>query len=132
MKDFNKLFEDFMKQGQDMAEKMGKDIADAQTAWIDQMQDFMPEGVADSMKGMVGEGLDAQTRALATVAGLTAKGAEDTAIVTAAIQSAMAAGASQREITEAILQMTSIGAVSGVPKAMMAAMSAFAMDGAGK
>nr|WP_323779240.1 carboxymuconolactone decarboxylase family protein [Amylibacter sp.] len=115
-----------------MAEKIGKDFAQAQTAWLDQMQDFMPEGMADAMKGMVGEGLDAQTRALATIAGLTAKGAEDTAVLTAAIKAALVAGASQREITETILQMTSVGAVTGVQKAMMTAMSAFAMDGANK
>ncbi|MDR6264403.1 carboxymuconolactone decarboxylase family protein [Roseobacter sp. N2S] len=132
MNDFNKLFEGFIKQSQDMAEKIGKDFAQAQTAWLDQMQDFMPEGMADAMKGMVGEGLDAQTRALATIAGLTAKGAEDTAVLTAAIKAALVAGASQREITETILQMTSVGAVTGVQKAMMTAMSAFAMDGANK
>nr|WP_325253791.1 carboxymuconolactone decarboxylase family protein [Amylibacter sp.] len=132
MNDFNKLFEGFVKQSQEFAEKMGKDFAQAQTAWLDQMKDFMPEGMADAMKGMVGEGLDAQTRALTTIAGLTAKGAEDTAVLTAAIKAAMVAGASQREITETILQMTSVGAVTGVQKAMMTAMTAFAMDGANK
>lgn len=132
MNDFNKLFEGFVKQSQEFAEKMGKDFAQAQTAWLDQMKDFMPEGMAETMKGMVGEGLDAQTRALATIAGLTAKGAEDTAVLTAAINAALVAGASQREITETILQMTSVGAVTGVQKAMMTAMTAFAMDGANK
>jgi 4-carboxymuconolactone decarboxylase len=129
MSDFNKLFDGFMKQGQDMAEKLGKDFAKNQSSWTDQIKGLMPEGVAENMQNMMGEGLDIKTRALLTVAGQTAKGAEDAAAVTAAIKGAQAAGASNREITEAILQMTAVGAVTGVPKAMMLAMAAFATDG---
>lgn len=132
MNDFNKMFEGFVKQSQEFAEKMGKDFAETQATWLDQVKEYMPDGMSDTLKGMMGEGLDAQTRALVTIAGLTAKGAEDTVVLTAAIQTAMTAGASQREITETILQMTSVGAVTGVQKAMMTAMSAFAMDGAQK
>lgn len=129
MSDFSKMFEGFMQQGQDMAEKMGKEFAKNQSAWMDAAKGMMPEGMADMAEGMMGEGIDAKTRALATIAGLTAKGAEDTAAITTAIHAAVAAGASKREISETILQMTAIGAVAGVPKAMMAAMAAFSADG---
>ena len=129
MSDFTKMFEGFMKQGQEMAEQMGKDFAKNQSEWLDKAKDMMPDGMADMSQGMVGDGLDAKTRALATVAGLTAKGAEDTVAITTAINAATAAGASKREVTETILQMTAIGAVTGVPKAMMAAMAAFSTDG---
>ena len=118
-----------MKQGQEMAEQMGKDFAQNQSAWADQVKTMMPEGMADMAQGMVGEGIDAKTRSLATIAGLTAKGADDAVSLTTAINAAVAAGASKREISETILQMTAIGAVTGVPKAMMTAMSVFASDG---
>lgn len=127
MSDFSKVFEEFMKQGQDMAGQLGKKFARNQSAYLDQMKELMPENMADMAQGMIGEGIDTKTRALATIAGLTAKGAEDTAVLTAAINGALTAGPSRREITETILQMTAVGAMAGVPKAMMAAMTVFAI-----
>ena len=126
MNDVFKMFEGFLKQSQDMAEQMGKEFTKNQGEWLDKTKDFMPEGMTQAM---VGEGIDAKTRALATVAGLTANGADDTAAITTAIHAATAAGASKREILETILQMVTIGVVTGVSKAMIAAMAAFSTDG---
>ena len=126
MSDVFKMFEGFLKQSQDMAEQMGKEFTKNQGEWLDKTKDFMPEGMTQAM---VGEGIDAKTRALATVAGLTANGADDTAAITTAIHAATAAGASKREILETILQMVTIGVVTGVSKAMIAAMAAFSTDG---
>ena len=126
MSDVFKMFEGFLKQSQDMAEQMGKEFTKNQGEWLDKTKDFMPEGMTQAM---VGEGIDAKTRALATVAGLTANGADDTAAITTAIHAATAAGASKREILETILQMVAIGVVTGVSKAMIAAMAAFSTDG---
>ena len=129
MSDGFKMFEGFLKQSQDMAEHMGKEFTKNQGEWLDKTKDFMPESMADMAQDMVGEGIDAKTRALATVAGLTANGADDTAAITTAIHAATAAGASKREILETILQMVAIGVVTGVSKAMIAAMAAFSTDG---
>jgi alkylhydroperoxidase/carboxymuconolactone decarboxylase family protein YurZ len=129
MSDVFKMFEGFLKQSQDMAEQMGKEFTKNQGEWLDKTKDFMPEGMADIAQDMVGEGIDVKTRALATVAGLTANGADDTAAITTAIHAATAAGASKREILETILQMVAIGVVTGVSKAMIAAMAAFSTDG---
>ena len=126
MSDVFKMFEGFLKQSQDMAEQIGKEFTKNQGEWLDKTKDFMPEGMTQAM---VGEGIDAKTRALATVAGLTANGADDTAAITTAIHAATAAGASKREILETILQMVAIGVVTGVSKAMIAAMAAFSTDG---
>ena len=126
MNDVFKMFEGFLKQSQDMAEQIGKEFTKNQGEWLDKTKDFMPEGMTQAM---VGEGIDAKTRALATVAGLTADGADDTAAITTAIHAATAAGASKREILETILQMVAIGVVTGVSKAMIAAMAAFSTDG---
>ncbi|MDG1009198.1 MAG: carboxymuconolactone decarboxylase family protein [Amylibacter sp.] len=129
MSDVFKMFEGFLKQSQDMAEQMGKEFTKNQGEWLDKTKDFMPEGMADMAQEMVGEGIDVKMRALATVAGLTAKGADDTAAIITAIHAATAAGASKREILETILQMVAIGVVTGVSKAMIAAMAAFSTDG---
>jgi len=129
MSDVFKMFEGFLKQSQDMAEHMGKEFTKNQGEWLEKTKDFIPEGMADMAQDMVGEGIDVKTRALATVAGLTANGADDTAAITAAIHTAIAAGASKREILETILQMVAIGVVTGVSKAMIAAMAAFSTDG---
>ena len=129
MSDVFKMFEGFLKQSQDMAEQMGKEFTKNQGEWLDKTKDFMPEGMADMAQDMVGEGIDVKTRALATVAGLTANGADDTAAITTAIHAATAAGASKREILETILQMVAIGVVTGVSKAMIAAMATFSTEG---
>lgn len=129
MSDVFKMFEGFLKQSQDMAEQMGKEFTKNQGEWLDKTKDFMPEGMADMAQEMVGDGIDVKTRALATVAGLTANGADDTAAIITAIHAATAAGASKREILETILQMVAIGVVTGVSKAMIAAMAAFSTDG---
>ena len=126
MSDVFKMFEGFLKQSQDMAEQMGKEFTKNQGEWLDKTKDFMPEGMTQAM---VGEGIDAKTRALATVAGLTANGADDTAAITVAIHAAIAAGASKREILETILQMVAIGVVTDISKAMIAATAAFSTDG---
>ena len=129
MSDVFKIFEGFLKHSQDMAEQMGKEFTKNQGEWLDKMKDFMPEGMADMAQDMVGESIDVKTRALATVAGLTANGADDIAAITAAIHAAIAAGASKREILETILQMVAIGVVTDISKAMIAAMAAFSTDG---
>tara|TARA_B100001059_G_C17669105_1_gene493540 strand:+ start:96 stop:494 length:399 start_codon:yes stop_codon:yes gene_type:complete len=129
MSDVFKMFEGLLRQSQTMAEQMGKEFAKNQGEWLNKAKDLMPEGMADISQDMIGEGIDTKTRALATVAGLTVKGADDTAAITMAIHVAMAAGASKREISETILQMTAIDAVNGVSRAMIAAMAAFSTDG---
>ena len=129
MSDVFKMFEGFLKQSQDMAEQIGKEFTKNQGEWLDKTKEFMPEGMADMAQDMVGEGIDVKTRALATLAGLTANGADDTAAITAAIHASIAAGASKREILETILQMVAIGVVTGVSKAMIAAMATFSTEG---
>lgn len=129
MSDFTKMFEGFMKQGMEMADQMGAEFSKVQGAWFDQVKDYLPEEVAARLSDAMGPGVDAKTRALLTIAGITAKGAGDTAALTAAIKAARSADASQREVSEAILQMAAIGALDGVGKAMPVAMSVFATEG---
>ncbi|MEM6617676.1 MAG: carboxymuconolactone decarboxylase family protein [Pseudomonadota bacterium] len=135
MSELAKFFDGMMRQSQDMAEKMGMDTR-LMDPWREMMvknvelaEDMVPAQMKEALEHMVGQGLDPKARALTTVAGLTARGAEDTAILTTAINAAIAAGASNREISETILQMAGIGAVTGVPKAMTIAMGIMASKG---
>ena len=132
MSDFQKMFEGFMKQGQDLADQMGQEFSKAQAQWLDQVKDYLPEGVAEQLGDIMGEGIDAKTRALLTIAGLTAKGGGDQAALGAAIQAARQAGATRREITETIMQMGAVGSFDGVTKAMTVAMTVLATDGGTK
>ena len=129
MNDFAKLFDSFMKQGQDMAEQMGAEFQKAQAQWFDVMKDYMPPEVAEQMADMIGPGLDPKTRALLIIAGLTAKGAGDREALAGAVQAARAAEASRKEVMETILQMGTIGAFDGVAKASAIAMTVLAAEG---
>ena len=129
MSDFAKMFEGFMKQGQEFAEQMGAEVQKAQSAWLDQVGDYLPDGMAEQLGDLMGPGIDTKTRALLTVAGLTAKGGGDREALAAAIKVAREAGASRREITETIMQMGAVGALDGVTKAMGVAMATLATDG---
>ena len=129
MSDFSKMFEGFMKQGQDMAEQMGAEFQKSQNQWFDAMKDHLPSEVADQMADMMGPSLDAKTRALLAIAGLTAKGAGDREALAGAITAARAAETSRKEIMETILQMGTIGAFDGVAKASTIAMAVLASEG---
>lgn len=129
MNDFQKMFEGFMKQGQEFADQMSGEVAKAQSAWLDQVKDYLPDEVAEQMGDALGPGIDAKTRALLTVGGLTAKGGGDREALAGAIKAARAAGASRREVSEAIMQMGAVGALDGVTKAMGVAMAVLSSEG---
>lgn len=129
MTDFAKLFDGFMRQGQQMAEQMGTEFQKAQAQWFEGMKDHLPPEMADQMAGMMGPGLDPKARALMTIAGLTARGGGDHEALTGAIKAARAAGAGHREVTETILMMGAIGAFDGVAKASAIAMTVLAAEG---
>lgn len=75
------------------------------------------------------EGLDEKTRLLATVAALTALGAQTRPQLKVNIASARKVGASQREIGEVILQMALYGGLPATINAMNAALEVFDEEG---
>ncbi len=74
------------------------------------------------------EGLDAKTRLLLTIAALTVQGAMAEPQLRLAVRHARAAGATQREIAEAIWQMSMFGGVPAMQKALEVAQSVFAEE----
>ena len=72
------------------------------------------------------EGLDARTRFLVTIAGLTVLGPLGEPQLRVTIRNALAAGATKREIAEVIWQMSMFGGMPAMQKALEIAQSVFA------
>lgn len=85
---------------------------------------------ADTLNAMMGKtfnpnGLDAKTRLLLTLMGLTVQGATAEAQIDLTIRNAIAAGATQQEIAETIAQAAMFGGVPAMTKAMEIATTVF-------
>ena len=127
-------FEALFKQTQDMAQDMAKAMNPA-------LASFTPEGFekmwptipAEMMEMMMGkqfnpEGLDAKTRLLLTLQGLTIQGAIAEPQIRLTVRHALAAGATKQEIADTIAQAAMFGGVPAMNKAMELARQA--IDGA--
>jgi 4-carboxymuconolactone decarboxylase len=95
------------------------------------METFNPKGFEklwptmpkDSMemwfgRGVSKDGLDAKTRLLLTLAGLTMQGAQAETPVRMTVRHAMAAGATKDEIAETIAQMSMFAGIPAMTRAM--------------
>tara|TARA_R110002074_G_scaffold315578_1_gene485996 strand:- start:415 stop:828 length:414 start_codon:yes stop_codon:yes gene_type:complete len=127
-------FEALFKQTQDMAQDMAKAMNPA-------LSSFTPEGFekmwptipAEMMEMMMGkqfnpEGLDAKTRLLLTLQGLTIQGAQAEPQIRLTVRHALEAGATKQEIADTIAQAAMFGGVPAMNKAMELARQA--IDGA--
>jgi len=127
-------FEALFKQTQDMAQDMAKAMNPA-------LASFTPEGFekmwptipAEMMEMMMGkqfnpDGLDAKTRLLLTLQGLTIQGAIAEPQIRLTVRHALEAGASKQEIADTIAQAAMFGGVPAMNKAMELARQA--IDGA--
>ncbi|WP_342075273.1 carboxymuconolactone decarboxylase family protein [Yoonia sp. SS1-5] len=113
-------FEAMMKMGADWAKAMNVDT-DMFTAkgfeamWPtmskDQMEMFFGKGISPG-------GLDAKTRLMLTLAGLTVLGAQAEAQIRLTVRHLVEAGATKQEIAEVIAQMGMFAGVPAMNKAM--------------
>jgi 4-carboxymuconolactone decarboxylase len=69
-------------------------------------------------KGISKDGLDAKTRLLLTLAGLTMQGAQADTQVRMTVRHALAAGATKDEIAETIAQMSMFAGIPAMTRAM--------------
>jgi 4-carboxymuconolactone decarboxylase len=79
-------------------------------------------------KGLNPEGLDAKTRLLLTLMGLTVMGAQAEAQIRLTVRHAVEAGATKQEIAETIAQAGLFGGVPAMTKAMDLATDALKED----
>jgi 4-carboxymuconolactone decarboxylase len=120
MTDPTNPFAAMMKMGQDMAKSMNP----ALEAFTPKgFEDMMPTLSAEMMETMMGktlnpEGLDAKTRLLLTLTGLTIQGAQAEAQIRITVRHLVEAGATKQEIAETIAQAAMFGGVPAMSRAM--------------
>ncbi|WP_341366705.1 carboxymuconolactone decarboxylase family protein [Yoonia sp. BS5-3] len=111
-------FDAMMKMGQDWAKAMNADAFNPnafETLWP-----TMPKETMEMFfgKGINPDGLDAKTRLMLTLAGLTVLGAQADAQIRLTVRHLVEVGATKQEIAEVIAQMGVFGGVPAMTKAM--------------
>jgi 4-carboxymuconolactone decarboxylase len=120
MSDASNPFEAMMKMGQDMAKAMNPALEAFTPKGFENM---MPTMSAEMMEQMMGKtfnpgGLDAKTRLMLTLQGLTIQGAQADAQIRMTVRHLIEAGASKQEIAETIAQAAMFGGVPAMNRAM--------------
>ncbi|MFE3837713.1 carboxymuconolactone decarboxylase family protein [Pseudogemmobacter sonorensis] len=124
---YTKMLAQMMESGQEMLRAFNPGVEGFRAAGLDKMFPTMP---ADLMEMWFGrtfnrEGLDAKTRLLVTLAGLTVLGAQAEPQVKLTVRHALEAGATEREIAEVIWQMSMFGGLPAMRQALELAQSVF-------
>ncbi|MCK8465454.1 carboxymuconolactone decarboxylase family protein [Aliiroseovarius sp. S1339] len=128
MDDFSKLYAQMMEQGQEMLRNFNPALETFKPQGFDKMMPTMPKDMMDMMFGNAfnKDGLDAKTRMLITLAGLTVLGAQADAQIKMTVRHALEAGATEKEIAEVIYQMSMLGGLPAMTRALELAQAVFA------
>ncbi|MFN3663617.1 carboxymuconolactone decarboxylase family protein [Yoonia sp.] len=113
-------FEQMMKMSQDWAKSMNFDMNAFSPKGFEALWPTMPKDAMEMFfgKGINPNGLDAKTRLLLTLAGLTVLGAQAEAQIRLTLRHLVEAGATKQEIAETIAQMGMFAGVPAMTKAM--------------
>jgi len=134
MSDYAKMFQEMMEQ----TAAMGKKFAVDADMFSPKAFEAMMPGVGQSFLEMAfgntinQNGLDAKSRFLVTIAGLTSQIVLQVPQLKLAIESARVAGAKKQEITEVIMQMSMFGGMPVTTQALQAALEVFNAEEDGK
>lgn len=125
---YSNFIQQMMASSQEMMRKFNPAIEGASMKDLASMFPAMP---ADMMEMWFGrtfnrEGLDAKTRLFVTLAALTVLGAQAEPQLKLTVRHALEAGATEREITEVIWQMSMFGGLPAMQKALEIAQTVFA------
>ncbi len=123
-------FTQMMQLGQDWAKKMNPALETFTPKGFEQLWPTMPKDMMEAFMGRTlnPEGLDAKTRMLLTLTGLTVLGAQSESQIRMTVRHAREAGASKQEIAETIAQAGMFGGVPAMSKAMELATEAMDED----
>ena len=123
-------FAALMKMGQDWARTMNPALENFTPKGFEALVPTMPKNVMEMFMGttMNPEGLDARTKLLLTLAGLTIQGAQAEPQIRLTVRHAREAGASKQEIAETIAVAGLFGGVPAMTKAMELAIEAMKED----
>ncbi len=121
-------FEVMMQQARDMAKAMNPALESFSPKGFEALWPTMPKDIMELWFGNTvnTEGLDAKTRLLITLAGLTMQGAQNDTAVRQTVRHAVAAGARKQEIVETIGQMSFFAGIPAMSRALELAQEAMA------
>ncbi len=113
-------FELMMRQAQDMAKALNPAMENFSPKGFEALWPTMPKEVMEMMFGNTvnTDGLDAKTRLLLTLAGLTCQGAQADSAVRQTVRHALEAGAKKQEIVETIGQMSVFAGIPAMTRAL--------------
>ncbi|WP_170752155.1 carboxymuconolactone decarboxylase family protein [Ruegeria lacuscaerulensis] len=113
-------FELMMRQAQDMAKAMNPAMENFSPKGFEALWPTMPKEIMEMMFGNTvnKDGLDAKTRLLLTLAGLTCQGAQADTAVRQTVRHALEAGARKQEIVETIGQMSVFAGIPAMTRAL--------------
>ena len=128
MSDPAKMFADMMAQGQSMLRAFNPALESFTPKGFEGMTPLMPRDMMEAFFGNTfnKDGLDARTRMLVALAGLVAQGAQAEPLINSTVRHALEAGATQQEIAEVIYQMSMLGGLPAMTRAMEQAQAVFA------
>ncbi|MBO6865730.1 MAG: carboxymuconolactone decarboxylase family protein [Pseudomonadota bacterium] len=123
-------FELMMAQAQEMAKAFNPALENFSPSGFEKLWPTMPKEIMEMAfgKGISKDGLDAKTRLLLTLAGLTMQGAQADAQIRLTVRHALEAGATKEEIAETIAQMSMFAGLPAMTRAMDLARDVMADD----
>lgn len=119
-------FEAMLKQAHDLARAFNPALESFSPKGFEALWPTMPKDVMELMFGNTvnKDGLDAKTRLLLTLAGLTMQGAQADTAVRQTVRHAIEAGAKKQEIVETIGQMSVFAGIPAMTRALELAREA--------
>ncbi len=113
-------FEAMMKQAEGMAKALDPTLEKLSAKGFENLWPTMPKEAMEMMFGRTLNkgGLDAKTRLLLTLAGLTCQGAQADAALRQTVKHAVEAGATKQEIVETIGQMSVFAGLPAMTRAL--------------
>ena len=120
MSDAKTPLELMMAQAQEMVKAMNPALSSFDPKGFEKMWPTMPKEAMEMWfgKGISKDGLDAKTRLLLTLAGLTMQGAQSDTALRQTVRHALEAGATKDEIAETIAQMSMFAGIPSMTRAM--------------
>ena len=120
MSDPTNPFAALMAQAQDMAKAMNPALESFSPKGFEKLWPTMPKEFMEMSfgKGLNKEGLDAKTRLLLMLAGMTVLGAQSDTQIRMTVRHALEAGATKDEIAETIALMSMFAGIPSMTRAM--------------
>ncbi len=114
-----------------MVSDFNPEMESFKAADFEKMMPTMPKEFMEMIWGNTAnpDGLDAKTRLLAMIAGMTVQGVPAEPMFKTTVRHGLKAGATEKEIAEVITQMSMLGGLPAMTKALQAAQAVFAETG---